>query len=152
MNLICEGYDNRESNVVLNAATGGVGPFPVFTTPLIKNVPVVSVTIDTTTLRDPSVLLSFTAQINMPAELNVNLAFTIKRSNNQGVEQAIGGTYVFSSIAELLEAESFAFQFLDTINTKGIYTYSVQLAANSFIGIAPGLTITNATLSALAVG
>ncbi|WP_238883135.1 DUF4489 domain-containing protein [Clostridium sp. YIM B02551] len=139
------------SEVILRANSGGVGPFPVFTTPLVEEMPVVSVSIDTTPLKNPATLLTFTAQINMPAELNVNLAFTIKKYNSQGGVQTIGGTYVFSSVAELLEAEAFSFQFFDNGNARGNFTYAVQVAPNSFIGIAPGLTITNAVLSALAV-
>ncbi|MBW6409515.1 DUF4489 domain-containing protein [Clostridium weizhouense] len=136
---------------ILKANTGGVGPLPVLTTQLIKDLPVTSVTIDTSKLKDPSVLLTFTSQINMTAELNVNLVFTVKKYVENGSEQTVGGSWVFSSIAEVFEAETFAFQFYDIAANPGKFTYTVQISSNSFIGVAAGLTISNATLSVLAV-
>ncbi|GAA0076391.1 hypothetical protein UT300005_07690 [Clostridium sp. CTA-5] len=141
----------KENNIVLSANTGGVGPLPVLTTPLIKDLPVASVTIDTSKLKDPSVLLTFTSQINMTAELNVNLVFTVKKYVENGSEQTVGGSWVFSSIAEILEAETFAFQFYEGNSNPGKFTYTVQVSSNSFVGVAAGLSITNATLSILAV-
>jgi hypothetical protein len=53
--------------------------------------------------------------------------------------------------AEDLEAESFGFQFFDNNLIPGVFTYSVQLTVNSIIETTPGVTVTLATLSALAV-
>ena len=60
-------------------------------------------------------------------------------------------SFVFSSVAEIFEAETFAFQYCDEDIRAGVYSYSVQLASNSFIGVAAGLTVTNGTLTGLAV-
>jgi hypothetical protein len=63
----------------------------------------------------------------------------------------VGSTYTFSTLVNILEAEAFGFQYFDSNLLPGMYTYSVQLSTNSIIDITPGLTINNATLSALAV-
>jgi hypothetical protein len=52
---------------------------------------------------------------------------------------------------DVLEAEAFGFQLFESNLTPGRYTYSVRLSTNSFIDVTPGLTVNNATLSALAV-
>ena len=102
--------------------------------------------------QDVSVLLTFTSQINLTAGVNTNLVFVVKKYVDKGSEQIIGGSYVFSTVAEVLEAETFAFQFYDNNIDPGKYTYAVQLAPNSFVGLAAGVTVTNATLSLLATG
>jgi hypothetical protein len=63
----------------------------------------------------------------------------------------VGSTYTFATLATALEAESFAFQFVDQNLAPGVYTYEVELSTKSFIDVTPGLTINNATLTALAV-
>lgn len=137
--------------VALNASTGGVGPFPIITTLLADPIAVVDVTIDTRGMRNPITLLTFTSIISLPLGISVTLNFQILRSINNGPAVKVGSTYTFATLVDVLEAESFAFQFADTDITPGIYTYSVVLSTNSIIDITPGLTIPNATLSALAV-
>lgn len=136
---------------VLAASSGGAGPLPIITTLFAEPINVVSVTIDADKLHHPSVLLTFTGNINLPLGISVTLNFEIQRAKNSGAPVNVGSTYTFSTLATALEAEAFAFQFLDTGLQPGTYTYSVILSTNSIIDITPGLTITNATLSALAV-
>jgi hypothetical protein len=137
--------------VQLNASTGGAGPFPIITTLLANPVNVVDVTIDTTGMRVPVVLLDFTSIISLPIGISVTLNFEVTRSLNGGAPVNVGSTYTFSTLVDILEAEAFSFKFFDNNLNPGLYTYSVQLSTNSIIDITPGLTVNNATLSALAV-
>jgi hypothetical protein len=137
--------------VQLNAATGGAGPLPIITTLLADPINVVDVTIDTTGMRDPATLLTFTSAICLPVGISVTLNFEITRSLNGGAPVNVGSTYTFSTLVNVLEAEAFSFQYFDNNLTPGVYTYSVHLSTNSVIDITPGLTVGNATLSALAV-
>lgn len=142
----------RPSKLVkLNSASGGAGPFPLITTLLSDPIPVVNVTIDTTAMRSPVILLNYTSIISLPIGVSVNLNFELRRSLGDGAAVSVGPTNTFSTLVTALEAESFAFQFFDSNLSPGVYTYSVQLSTNSIVDITPGLTINNATLSALAV-
>lgn len=137
--------------VQLNASTGGAGPLPIITTLLADPISVVDVTIDTNGMRDPAALLTFTSIISLPLGISVTLNFELRRSFNGGAPVKVGSTYTFSTLVDVLEAEAFSFQYFDSNPIPGMYTYSVQLSTNSIIDITPGLTINNATLSALAV-
>ncbi len=145
--------EERDSGtkVVLNAATGGAGPLPIITTLLAEPITVVSVTLDAEELRDPSILLTFTGIVSLPLGISVTLNFEVLRLKDDGAPVKVGSTYTFSTLATILESESFAFQLFDTGLDSGTYTYSVVLSTNSIIDITPGLTIVNATLSALGV-
>jgi hypothetical protein len=135
----------------LNASTGGAGPFPIITTLLADPIPIVDVTIDTTGMRNPAVLLNYTSVVSLPLGVSVTLNFEVKRTSHNGSPVSVGSTHTFSTLASILEAEAFSFQYFDSNLAPGVYTYSVMLSTNSIIDITPGLTINNATLSALAV-
>ncbi|HPE16652.1 MAG TPA: DUF4489 domain-containing protein [Oscillospiraceae bacterium] len=135
----------------LNASTGGAGPLPIFTTLLADPIPVVDVTIDAQGMTSPAVLLNFTSIVSLPLGISVTLNFALKRSRNGGALVNVGSTYTFSTLATVLEAEAFGFQYFDGNLAPGVYTYSVQISTNSFVDVTPGLTVNNATLSALAV-
>ncbi|HEX2927093.1 MAG TPA: DUF4489 domain-containing protein [Ruminiclostridium sp.] len=143
--------DRARQNVVLSANTGGVGALPVITTLFADPINVVSTTIDTTRLTRSTNLLQFSSVINLPLGVSVTFNFEILRSSDGGSAVKIGPTYTFSTIVDVLESESFSFQFADTMLVPGNYTYSVQLSTNSIIDITPGASIINATLSVLAV-
>lgn len=149
----CGSYKKKRQGPVvqLNASTGGAGPLPIITTLLANPIPVVDVTIDAKGMNDPAILLNFTSIISLPLGISVTLNFEIKRSYNGGAPISVGSTYTFSTIVDILEAEAFSFQYFDSNLAPGTYTYSVQVSTNSIIDITPGLTINNATLSALAV-
>lgn len=146
-----EAYRPTRRTAQLNASTGGAGPLPIITTLLANPINVVDVTIDTNGMREPSALLNFTSIISLPVGISVTLNFEITRSFNGGAPVNVGSTYTFSTLVTILEAEAFGFQFFDNNLGAGLYTYSVQLSTNSIIDITPGLTVNNATLSALAV-
>jgi len=137
--------------VQLNASTGGAGPLPIITTLLANPISVASVTIDANGMIDPAVLLNFTSIISLPLGISVTLNFELKRSFNGGAAGPVGSTYTFSTLVDILEAEAFSFQYFDSNLAPGVYTYSVQLSTNSIVDITPGLTVNNATISALAV-
>ncbi len=140
----------QAQEAALTASTGGAGPLPIITTLLAAPISVVSTTIDTSRIIRPTILLTFTGIISLPLGISVTLNFQINRSSGDGSVK-VGSTYTFSSLVDVLESESFTFQFADQDIAPGVYTYSVELSTNSIIDITPGLTITNATLSALAV-
>lgn len=147
-----ERRDEREgTNVVLNAATGGAGPLPIITTSLADPISVVSVTLDADELRNPSILLNFTSIISIPVGVSVTLNFEVLRIKDNGSPIKVGSTYTFARLANALQSESFGFQLFDANLEPGTYTYSVVVSTNSIIETSPGLTIVNATLSALGV-
>lgn len=137
------------TKVVLNAAIGGAGPLPIITTLLADPITVVSVTLDVDELAKPSILLTFTGIVSLPLGISVTLNFEALRVRDEGGPIKVGTTYTFSTLAAVLESEAFAFQLFDSNLDPGTYTYSVVLSTNSIIDITPGLTIVNATLSAL---
>ncbi len=137
--------------VQLNASTGGAGPLPVITTLLANPINVVNVSIDASGMREPVVLLDFSSIISLPVGISVTLNFEVTRSLNGGAPVNVGATYTFSTLVNVLEAEAFGFKLYDSSLVPGVYTYSVRLSTNSIIDVTPGLTVNNATLSALAV-
>ena len=142
----------RESTeVVLASSTGGAGPFPIITTLFAEPITVVSTTIDTRRIGNAAIWLNFTSIVSLPLGISVTLNFQVNRIRDDGSLIGVGSTYTFSTLATALEAESFAFQFVDQNISPGVYTYEVVLSTNSIIDITPGLTINNATLTALAV-
>ncbi len=143
-------WRNESQKVVLSASTGGAGPLPVITTLLAAPLNVVSTGIDVSEFSRPNVLLTFTGIVNLPLGISVTLNFQIVRATDDGATP-VGSTYTFATLVNVLESEAFSFQFFDVNLEPDSYTYTVQLSTNSIIDITPGLTITNATLSALAV-
>ena len=143
--------NTKRKIVQLNASTGGAGPLPIITTVLARPINVVDVSIDTNGMKEPVVLLNFTSIISLPVGISVTINFEVTRSRNGGAPVNVGSTYTFSTLVDILEAEAFSFQLFDNNLAPGLYTYSVQLSTNSIIDITPGLTVNNATLSALAV-
>ena len=139
------------TKVVLSAATGGAGPFPIITTLLADPITVVSVTLDADELERPSILLTFTGIVSLPLGISVTLNFEVLRLRDRGNPIKVGSTYTFSTLTAALESEAFSFQLFDSNLDPDTYTYSVVLSTNSIIDITPGLTIVNATLSALGV-
>lgn len=141
--------ENRKQ-AVLNAASGGVGPLPVFTTLLAAPLNVVSTTINTKGIGKTNNLLKFTGIINLPLGISVTFNFQIHRVFNNGTPIGVGSTYTFATTVNVLESEAFSFQFFDADVQEGSYTYSVNLSTNSIVDVTPGATI-NAVLSVLAV-
>ncbi|WMJ84632.1 DUF4489 domain-containing protein [Oscillospiraceae bacterium LTW-04] len=139
----------RGRQVAAASNTGGAGPLPVITTLLAAPINVVSTTIDTAGMRDVTNLLIFTSTINLPLGISVTLNFQITRTNGDGSTIKVGPTFTFSTLANVLESESFAFQFADNNLRPGNYTYSIEISTNSIIDITPGVTVNNATLSVI---
>ena len=140
----------HKREVALNAASGSAGPLPLITTTLASPINVVTTSIDTTGIGNTNNLLKFTSTISLPLGISVTLNFQIQRVYNNGSPINVGSTYTFSTSVNVLESESFAFQFMDANAPEGYYTYSVNLSTNSIIDVTPGATV-SAVLSVLAV-
>ncbi|MFV0498225.1 MAG: hypothetical protein ACK5L0_08705 [Candidatus Fimivivens sp.] len=147
----CPNSDISGRQVAAASNTGGVGPLPVITTLLAAPINVVSTTVDTAGMSDVTNLLIFTSMINLPLGISVTLNFQITRTNGDGSTIKVGPTFTFATLANILESESFAFQFADDNLRPDNYTYSIEISTNSIIDITPGVTINNATLSILSV-
>jgi len=149
----CRIYNSspEPGRALLSCGSGGIGPMPIISTPLSRPIPVCSASIDTSRLCDPKILLTFTSLICLPATILVSLNFIIEKSTEGGAPQAIGGTHTFSELASVFESESFCFQYCDCSPCNSCTTYTVKLEPSSLIAETAGLTITNATLSVLAV-
>lgn len=141
----------KPGKAILSCGCGGVGPLPVISTPLSNPIPVASVSIDTRCMDCPKVLLHFTCQINLPVDAAVNLNFMISRTTKCGCPQYVGGTFTFSDLVAVLEAETFSFQYCDCSPCPDCTTYTIEIEPSSLIAVTAGVTITNATISALAV-
>lgn len=147
----CRNTSPEPGRSLLSCGAGGVGPLPMISTQLSRPIPVASVSIDTTNMCNPKILLTFTCLIVLPATIMVNLNFVIVKTTDGGAPQEIGGTHTFSEIASVLESESFCFQYCDSSPCNSCTTYTIKLEPSSLIAETAGLTITNATLTALAV-
>jgi len=149
----CRIYNNspEPGKALLSCGSGGIGPMPKSSEHSSNPIQVASVSIDTSRLCNPRVLLNFTCVIGLPEDIEVTLNFVIIKTIDCGVPQAIGGTHTFIEKADKLESESFCFQFCDCNPSVGGITYTVKIDPSSKIHDKDGLTITNATLSALAV-
>lgn len=137
--------------VAIGSNTGGAGPLPIITTLLADPINVVSTTIDTTGMRDVTNLLIFTSTISLPLGISVTLNFQITRTSEDGSSIKVGPTFTFATLATILEAEAFSFQFADSNLRPGNYTYSIEISTNSIIDITPGVTVNNATLSVIGI-
>ena len=147
----CHHHSPEPGRSLLSCGSGGVGPLPILSTQLSRPIPVASVSIDTTNMCNPRILLTFTSLIVLPATILVNLNFIIEKTVDGGAPQEIGGTHTFAKLVSVLESESFCFQYCDCSPCTSCTTYTVKLAPSSLIAETAGLTITNATLCALAV-
>lgn len=136
---------------IIKSSTGSLGPLSIATS-LGSYLPITSVTFDTKGMKEVSIDLNFTAQINSPASAASRLIFVIRKTADKGGDQLIGSAYVYANTSTVIEAESFSFHYLDTEVDPGKYTYSIQLDPNSSISGASGVTITNATLTLVAAG
>jgi hypothetical protein len=147
----CDHDERHETKVALNSATGGAGPLPAIAVgDLTTNLSVVSVTIDARF--DPSVLLTFTTQVNFPTAFASTLVFQVLRTSAVGGAPInVGPAITYARTVTALTSETFSFQLFDSDLPPGTYTYSVVLTPTSTTGAA-GLTLINATLSAFAVG
>ena len=73
----CHNNSPEPGRALLSCGSGGIGPMPIISTPLSRPIPVASVSIDTTNMCNPKVLLTFTSLICLPATILVNLNFII---------------------------------------------------------------------------
>lgn len=135
---------------ILKCGCANAGPLPILGTQgLIPSlpIPVGSVSIDTSKLCNPSVLVTANLLINTPVSLLSSLTFRIVRCLD-GCSQPIGGSFTFADPIEALSSNSFTFSFCDCSSCKGCATYSIEVTSATLLQA--GTTI-GGTISALAV-
>ena len=142
---------HTSQQVAVSSTTGSAGPLSATTAavPLVSPSNVVSTNISTCRLGTTDNLVSFSGIITIPAATKATtttLIFQVLRSSCLGNAVAVGSTYTFSVSTTDLTSQSFNFGFKDNNVAPGTYTYSVQLAAGSVIGVT-GTIIMNATLN-----
>jgi hypothetical protein len=140
--------------VAVSSTTGSAGPLSATAAavPLATPINVVSTNINTCRLGATDNLISFSGLITIPAATKptiTTLIFQVLRSSCIGSAIAVGSAYTFSVSTTDFTSQSFNFSFTDSNVAPGTYTYSVQLAPGSIIGVA-GTTILNATLNVTA--
>lgn len=141
---------NEGGRAILSCGCGAAGPLPVLDlagASIINPYSVASTSIDTRGMHCPTILINFTALINVPAGVFPNITFRLVRCIN-GCSQQIGGSYTYSDLIDLLHSESFAFQFCDCASCCGCATYTVEISNASLL--VAGTTVSG-TISALAV-
>lgn len=135
---------------ILKCGSANCGPLPILGTQgLIPSlpIPVGSVNIDTSSLCNPSVLVTANLLINTPIAILSSLTFRIVRCLD-GCSQPIGGSFTFSDPIEALSSNSFTFSFCDCSSCTGCATYSIEITSATLLQA--GTTI-GGTISALAV-
>lgn len=144
-------YPSKElGNAILSCGCGSAGPLPILDltgASIVNPYSVASTTINTKGMKCPSILINFTALINVPAGVLPNITFRLVKCMN-GCSQQIGGSYTYSDAIDLLHSESFSFQFCDCGECCGCITYSVEISNASLAQV--GTTVSG-TISALAV-
>lgn len=146
----CSCNENTSCCAVLSCGSGSVGPLPITDlagASIVNPYSVASVTLDLKKLKHPSVLITFTGLISVPASALPSLTFRTVRTCN-GASHAIGGSYTFSSAIEALHSETFCFQICDCMECCDCATYTIEIS-NATLAQA-GTTISG-TVSALAV-
>ncbi|SFC51980.1 DUF4489 domain-containing protein [Clostridium uliginosum] len=151
--VVCETRHScacEPGRALLRCSCGLAGPLPILgTAGLIPTTPISvgSVSIDTTRMCNPSVLISATFQINTPIAILSNLTFRVVKCVN-GCTQPVGGSFTFSNAVEALSSESFSFKFCDSTECCGCATYSVEISSATLLQA--GTTVSG-TITALAV-
>lgn len=140
----------KSGKSILSCGCGAAGPLPVLDltgASIVNPYSVASTSIDTRGMHCPTVLINFTALINVPAGVFPNITFRLVRCIN-GCSQYVGGSYSYSDAIDVLHSESFSFQFCDCGECCGCATYSVEISNASLL--VAGTTVSG-TISALAV-
>lgn len=136
---------------ILKCGAGAVGPLPILDlvgASIINPYSLASVTIDTSGMKNPTVLINVTALINVPVGALPSITFRLVRTCN-GASQPVGGSYTYSDCFDLLHSESFAFQFCDCGQCCcGCTTYTVEISSAT---LAQAGTTISGNISALAV-
>ncbi|NFN95721.1 DUF4489 domain-containing protein [Clostridium botulinum] len=154
----CNAGNNRDSGqkpgrAILKCGCGGSAPIPVIsinTLGTVRPLPLASVTIDTSKLKCPTTVLTFTCEIKSVLDVSLRLNFLIKKSAKNGCCEYICGTHSFSDVLEFAETQTFSFQVCDSSSCDDCVTYSVEYVPIDVV-LALGGSINNAALTALAV-
>lgn len=133
------------SATILAPLTEGIAPTPIALS---------SVTVDTSCLCNAAIKLEFSSNIIIPLAVTAaSFNFQVyKLCSNQLQRIAVGPQWTFSRLIAVGSGDSFSFQLCDdAICQADCCTYTVEVTPTSLLGVGTVL-ITNASLSALAVG
>lgn len=140
----------KPGKLIMKCGSGFAGPLPILDlagASIRHTYPVASVTIDTSGLENPTVLLQVTALINAPIGVLANLTFRVVKSCN-GATQGVGGSYTHSSAIDTLTGKAFEFQICDCGDCCCCSTYTVEISSAT---LAQAGTTVSAQISAIAV-
>ena len=135
---------------ILSCGCGAAGPLPVLDltgASIVNPYSVASTSIDTRGMHCPTVLINFTALINVPAGVFPNITFRLVRCIN-GCSQYVGGSYTSSSLINALSGKSFEFQICDCSVCCECCTYTLEISNATLAQI--GTTVSG-QITALAV-
>ncbi len=137
-------------SAVINCGSGSAGPLPIMDlagASIVSPYSVASVNLNLKGFKNPTVLITFTGLINVPAGALPNISFRLKKSCG-GSSQAIGGSYNYSSAINVLQSQTFAFQVCDCGECCECVTYTVEISNAT---LAQAGTTVSGTISAIAV-
>ncbi|MDR5586375.1 MULTISPECIES: DUF4489 domain-containing protein [Clostridium] len=150
----CVHHEGQEpGRAILKCGCSGSAPIPVVsanTLGTVKPLPLANVSIDTTNLKNPTTVLTFTCEIQSVLDVSLRLNFLIKKTTKNGYCEYICGTHSFSDVIEFVGIQTFSFQVCDNSLCNDCVTYTVEYVPIDFI-LNLGGSINNATLTALAV-
>ncbi|NLJ58827.1 MAG: DUF4489 domain-containing protein [Tissierellia bacterium] len=148
--------DNRrrpQAAATLKCSAPGAVTIPALDAPGSTFTPA-SLTVRTSGFCNPCTKLEFTSNITLPALFAGTVSFQIfKQCRNQTTPVPVGPAFIFSRTVAVDLGESNTFSFFvcdcddDCFDDSDCCTYSVVITNQSLLTL--GLTITNATLSAL---
>lgn len=150
----CEPHKGpKPGRALLNCGCGSGAQIPIIAAAIlgsINPIPLASVTIDASCLKNPTTLLTFTSEIQSVVDVALRLNFLVKRSSKSGCCQYICGTHNFTDTAALDTVRTFSFQVCDKDPCDECVTYSVEYVPIDIV-VALGAAINNVTLNAIAV-
>lgn len=90
-----------------------------------------------------TVLLKFSAQINVPLNENIDICFFIKRYSFSSSPINIGSSYSFAAFGDTPKVKSFFMQAVDTDLSFERYTYAIEASSNCFKSLPMDFIIIN---------
>lgn len=143
----------QPGRALLSCGCGNGAQIPIIAAAILGNVtptPLASVTIDSSALKCPKTLLTFTAEIQSVVGVTLRLSFLVKKNTKGGCCQYICGTHNFTDTAALASVQTFSFQICDSTPCDECTTYTVEYIPIDIV-VALGAAINNVSFTALAV-
>lgn len=131
------------------SCNGGSG-----TLPATLNQPkyITSLAIDYSGLENPTVLLTFTGDINIPGGATATLTFVVKKVCENGHAIPVGSSHTFIDTGSAVDQTSYSFQICDNSTcNNSCCTYYVYIEEGSTTTPVNTVSVSGAVLSALAI-